>query len=35
MNIKMYNYIFDDIGDQKQAISAFILIEERKNILNK
>ena len=30
-NMKMYNYIFEDMVKQKQAISAFILIEETRN----
>ena len=34
-NIKLYDYIFQDIVKQRQAISAFILIEERRNMLIK
>ena len=34
-NVKLYDYIFQDIIKQRQAISAFILIEERRNLLIK
>ena len=34
-NVKLYDYIFQDIVKQRQAISAFILIEERRNIIIK
>ena len=34
-HIKLYDYIFQDIVKQRQAISAFILTEERRNILIK